>query len=276
MTERKSFESNAIAPDGWTVLARLGGGASFVTWCVRDRRGREAVLRRASGATDAEAALARHDEVLRTLGLVSGIPRRIGGGQDAAGAYLLESVAPGRSLRRLVTQSGRGLPAAVALGIAARAFAELAALHGLSDARGPLRFVHADLCPDHLFVAPTPEEGVTFIDFGWASVRGLGYIGAPPRGTLPFVAPERARGEGAPEPAADVYALAATMLYALHGASPVSSGPAALVQCAERGLDPAVPPGTPAGFGRALRAGLAFRASERASASEMAELLGHA
>jgi serine/threonine protein kinase len=59
------------------------------------------------------------------------------------------------------------------------------------------------------------------------------------RGTLPFVAPEVARGEARPGQAADVYALAATLLYLALGGGSLSEarGDAAmLLEIGERGI----------------------------------------
>jgi serine/threonine protein kinase len=59
------------------------------------------------------------------------------------------------------------------------------------------------------------------------------------RGTLPYVAPELARGEVEPDQSSDVFALAATMAFVALGRPPcMAETPAALlVEISERGLD---------------------------------------
>jgi serine/threonine protein kinase len=59
------------------------------------------------------------------------------------------------------------------------------------------------------------------------------------RGTLPFAAPEVARGEVPPDQRADVYALAATILFLARGGAPLLAAhdrAAMLLTVGERGL----------------------------------------
>lgn len=259
-----------VAPAGWTLAAALGAGGSFRVARVRNAAGVVAIARRPRAHESAVASLTRHDAVLSALQGQSVVPRRLDAGEDDYGPFAIESEAPGIPLASLVARSG-ALPNDLALALARAAFEALATLHAAADARGPLGFVHADLGPDHLFVAPTPDAGVTLIDFGLACVRGLSPLSPDVRGTMPYVAPERARGEGTPAPSADVYALGATFLFALSGRPPGASHPAALVALGERGLDlPPVPAGP---LRRALTAALRFDAVHRPSPSEIVGLL---
>jgi eukaryotic-like serine/threonine-protein kinase len=78
---------------------------------------------------------------------------------------------------------------------------------------------------------------VRFVDFGAARFRGMKESGQD-RGTLPFVAPEVARGEEPPSAAGDVYALCATLLFLSLG-RPLATSPdeaAMLLEIGERGL----------------------------------------
>jgi serine/threonine protein kinase len=89
-------------------------------------------------------------------------------------------------------------------------------LHALGDASGELSFVHGDVSPDNLFFdAPAV---VTFVDLASATFRDApDAVFAGDRGTLPYVAPEIARGEERASAASDTYALAATLLAAAAG-----------------------------------------------------------
>lgn len=265
----RGVDVSFVPPPGWSLVTPLGAGGAFRVARVEKAGGR-AIARRPRPHEAAIASLRRHDAVLAALQTQSVVPRRLAAGEDDHGPFTVETEAPGLSLASLVARSG-ALPPAFALALARAAFGALAALHEATDDDGPLGFVHGDLGPDHLFVAPSPDAGVTFIDFGLASVRGLNQLSSDVRGTMPYVAPERARGEGSPAASADVYALAATFLFAVTGQPPGQAHPAALVAVGEGGLD--VPP-LPAGpLRRALTAALAFEAGARPRSAEMTELL---
>jgi serine/threonine protein kinase len=126
---------------------------------------------------------------------------------------LLEGRARGVSVRELA-ESGLDAPRWVELARASSG--ALARLHALRDERGDLSFVHGDVSPDNVFFdAPA---GVTFVDLSSATFRDAAEPVFPgDRGTLPYVAPEIARGEARPAAASDTYALAATLLAAAIG-----------------------------------------------------------
>lgn len=258
-------------PPETRLVAEIGAGTTFevalVSWRGRPclaRRLRRSLRGRAAG----ERALARHLGVLERL-IHPAIPALLEVGCDAHGSFVLEERAPGMPLAQLVADHLRErgpLPGVVLRPLAAAAFEALAELHELADERGPLGFVHGDLGPDHLFVAPPRESlPVRFVDFGLARLRDLPAEPAA-RGTLPYVAPELARNETPPSPATDVFALAATFAHALLGRPPCrTQGPACLVEVAERGLDLAAierAPHDPALVG-ALVAALRFDPADR-------------
>ena len=144
------------------------------------------------------------------------------------------------SLRELVegwrSRAG-GVPALLAAHVAHESIEALDRIHALEDADGPLHVVHGDIGPDNMLIGPIGQIGL--IDLGAARWRGMDAdLITADRGTLPFVAPEVARGDEAPSAAADVYALAATLLYVATGLSPVdTSEPAAmLIEVGERGV----------------------------------------
>jgi serine/threonine protein kinase len=86
-------------------------------------------------------------------------------------------------------------------------------------------------------LGPRGEIGV--VDFGAARFRGMDpTLETADRGTLPYAAPEVARGDAAPSQAADVYALAATIL-AFGAEVPLTEArdeAAMLLEIGERGL----------------------------------------
>lgn len=77
--------------------------------------------------------------------------------------------------------------------------------------------VHGDLKPDNILVGETGS--FSLIDFGSAYTRGSGLTEVPAEGTRLFAAPEVWEGR-ANDPAADVYAFAATAFYLLTGTVP--------------------------------------------------------
>ncbi len=235
-------------PAGMHLIETVGAGTFFELALV-EAGGQRCLCKRLRPRLAAEpvalAAIAREREVLLRAHHPA-LPRLIDHGEDACGPWLIESVVGDHTLRQLVeswvAQRGQ-VPRAALRGIARVAFATLAELHALGDGAGQLELVHGDLAPDHLLVsrAAEGERGrVYFVDFGMARMRGMGVepLGEE-RGSLPYVAPEVARGERPPGQAADVYALAACFAFAVLGREPCRafSGASVLVEVAERGLD---------------------------------------
>ena len=147
--------------------------------------------------------------------------------------------------------------AARALGVAiARALAE-------AHAAG---LVHADVKPDNVWLT---RAGPRLLDFGLAAL-------APPGatfGTLAWMAPEQARGEPATA-ASDVYALGATLWFALTGARPFEAPTeAALLVRVEAGGPPPLPPSVPAALAAAIGGAMARAAGDRPTAAALAAAL---
>ncbi len=253
-------------PSGVVLVRALGAGSVFEVARVRVEE-RRCILKRLRPtllANDrARCAMRREREALaRGGGLVT--PLLVAFGEDEDGPYVLEEEISWPSLRQLALASApidAGAvaplvsdapiePATLDLLVAA-AFGALATFHARATPAGErYGLVHGDLAPDHIAVEPPREPGdarsrVCFLDLGMArwgdlDVSELGVdFGAGERGTLPFVAPELARGEVAPDQACDVFALAASLAFVALGREPCreTTNAARLVELAERGVD---------------------------------------
>src|SRR5262249_33704120 len=136
---------------------------------------------------------------------------------------------------------------------------------------GDLELVHGDISPDNIFFEP--PAGITFLDLSNATFRGArDPVFDQARGTLPYAAPEVARGEMRPSRETDTYALAATLLAVALGGSPVSSTTEAsrLLEVGTKGVDGArieLRAGLPVRARRAIARALAFDPSERLTSS---------
>jgi serine/threonine protein kinase len=233
-----SFE----VPEDVRLVRTFGAGSVFEVALV-ERGGRSCICKRLKVRLLEEPvalrAFARECEVMSSVAHPA-VPELLERGSDARGPWVLQSIMGGVSLRAMVEGHGGGLPADMLVGIAKVAFQTLADVHALRDSEGPLRLVHGDLGPDHLMVgqARRGPGQVGFVDWGMSSLRGA-VRDSGERGTLPFVAPEVARGDALIDQANDVYALAATFLYAVLGRDPCRSEAAAarLVEIGERGVD---------------------------------------
>ncbi|MCA9617793.1 MAG: phosphotransferase [Myxococcales bacterium] len=266
-----------VSPAEATLIEVLGAGSQCVVARV-EVAGRAHICKRLRPRflRDARArrSLARERAVLGRVAHPA-VPRLIGAGEDGHGPYVIQSEVQGLCLRDLVegyraSRGPSGVPASLVERLARVAFTTLAALHELHDEGGALGLVHGDLGPDHLLVGPARPGQATrvgFVDFGQGRLREVpGEAGE--RGTLPFVAPEVARGEQSPDQAADVFALAATIAFAALGREPcVSEGASArLVEAAERGPDLSglgASAGVSSRFVRCLRRALAFERAAR-------------
>ena len=194
----------------------IGAGSLFDVRLSREG-GRDVVekrlLPRFVREPEARAALVREAQVLAAV-KHRAVPELIRVGTDERGPFLVETFVAGASIRRIVESwSPRGgVPGRLAGHVARQAFSALAELASLSGPGGALEFVHGDIGPDHVVLDPTGD--VRLLDFGASRIASMApSLVSEGRGTLPFVAPEIARGEAPAGPGGDVYALAATALY---------------------------------------------------------------
>lgn len=271
------------APEATRLVEHLGAGTTFDVALVQEG---DAVLvckrlrPRMQGEPAARAALVREAKFL-ALVRTPAVPIVVRVGADAHGPFVLETRMVGVSLRALgdAWRARAGaVPAALVAHVAVAAAEAIAELHACADAGGPLDAAHGDVAPDQILFGPTAE--ISLVDFGAARARGLDVTAdADERGTLPFVAPELARGEAAPSAATDTFALAASLVSFALGEplTRATEDPARLVEVAERGVRVelvARAPGLSAAGRAALTAALAFdRASRLTSARELARAL---
>ncbi len=118
---------------------------------------------------------------------------------------------PGRCLQDVLAEEGR-LDEESALQIVVEVASALGALH----ARG---LVHRDVKPGN--VLWSEERGAVLIDLGFA-IAGSERPGSgdTTAGTVHYIAPEQARGSGALDVRADIYALGATLYHLVTGSLP--------------------------------------------------------
>jgi eukaryotic-like serine/threonine-protein kinase len=160
------------------------------------------------------------------------VARFEGAGLDDEPPWLAVEYIDGPTLRQHVERSG---PLEVAL--AAVLGAQLADGLGKIHEAGVL---HRDLKPQNILLG---KDGPKVIDFGLAKLLGRDpQLTAPGQvvGTLAYMPPEQVRGEEDLPASTDVYALGATLAYAVTG-RPLYPGPGGIA-LAHRINDPAVQP----------------------------------
>lgn len=233
-----------VAPEGTQLLEHLGTGSVFDVALVR-QEGRALICKRLSSRALREpagrAAIVREARAL-SLAQHPALPALVRVGGDGHGPFVLETRREGTSLRDVLAgwqARGRLPPRALVAHVVRAAIEALAEIQEIeaADGSGPLELVHGDIAPDHLLLGPIGDIGV--VDLGAARFRGLpAALQTGDRGTLPFVAPELARGETQPTRRADVYALAATLLFFATGAqlTRARDEAAMLAEIGERGL----------------------------------------
>ena len=249
----------------YRVVGVLGRGGMSVVELAEDTDGRPVARKRihvhgsAAQVDEAHRRLRREAELLRRLDH-PGIVRLLEVEDEGTDLVLVMPFLPGGTLADRVAATGP-LPAPQVEYLLDALLDALAAAH-----RGGV--VHRDIKPDNILFDASGRPALA--DFGVATARdmtaGLTAAGAVV-GTPTFMAPEQARGEPA-SAASDVFALAATMLFALTGAAPYGDGDAlAVLWRAGRARGVPVPPTVPPALRRRLAAMLDRRPARRPSAA---------
>ncbi len=199
----------------YRVLGEAGRGGMGSVWrCEDERLGREVALKQV-GVQPGESGPDRARALREARSLAALNHPNVVAVYDAFAVddtlWLVMELVPGRSLAQVLREDGRLAPARAAR-IGAQVAEGLAAAH----ARGT---VHRDVKPGNILVAADDRAKIS--DFGiartagGATLTGSGVLS----GTPAYIAPEVAQG-GEPLPAADVWALGATLFEAVEGRPP--------------------------------------------------------
>jgi hypothetical protein len=209
------MEGGAAPPrsERFAIERRLGGGASGDVYAALDRSTNERVALKVLRGDDADG-LRRFKREFRALA-------------DLAHPNLvaLRDLVAGESGRWLLSMElveGADLLAATARdpGRAARLFAQVADALRYLHAHG---IVHGDVKPTNVLV--TRDDRAVLLDFGVSTeIARITSVGAMPRGTAGYIAPELVRGE-APTPAADWYSFGAMLFECIAGELPFEGQP---------------------------------------------------
>lgn len=260
--------TRTLPPMRYAVVERLGRGGMGVVDLATDDEGRRVALKRMSlhgssaAMADARRRIRREADVLASLDHPGIVPliEVLDEGDDLV---LVMPYLEGGSLSDAVAAAGP-LPPARVLEIAGRLLPALAAAHRQG-------VVHRDIKPSNVLLG---ADGAPVIaDFGVAVTRdgtdGLTAYGVV-LGTPAFMAPEQARGETAGPPA-DVFALGATLRWALTGVGPYGEGNAdVLARRAAAGKVVPLPRELPTELRRLLRSMLTEDPAKRPSAAALA------
>ncbi|RAO33188.1 cAMP-dependent protein kinase [Micromonospora noduli] len=197
---------------GYELVRPLGsGGMGDVFFAVSPTAERVAVKVIKQHLIEAPTVRERFAAEVDSLKLVFGsrVARLEGADPYANPAWLAVEYVPGATLRQHVDARGP-LP----LPLAAMAGAMLA--EGLAKVH-QVKLLHRDLKPQNIILGP---DGPKLIDFGLAVlIERDDYLTEPGAlvGTPAYMSPEQVKGERDLTPAVDVYALAATLVFALTG-----------------------------------------------------------
>lgn len=214
-------DEKAVLRDRYELLEDIGRGGQACTYRAHDRERDETVAVKEldlETAADWKAVelFEREGQVLGAL-THPGIPRYIDSfsleGTDGAGIrfFLVQEFVPGRSLQACI-DAGELFDQGQARAFLAEAFDILAYLHGKSP---PV--IHRDIKPSNILVRP--DGRLALVDFGAVQQIIQGSVGGETVvGTSGFLPPEQLMGRACE--ASDLYALAATVVYAMSGEHP--------------------------------------------------------
>jgi serine/threonine-protein kinase len=253
----------AVLNDRYELRERIGGGSMGEVW-----RGRDLTLGRTVAVKivlpsllEAPTFLERFAAEARVMAMIDH-PGVVGvfdfgytpGASGPGTAFLVMEFIEGESLDRVLTRLGPLEPGFV-----------LEALVSLLDALAAVHrqgVVHRDVKPGNVMLR---SEGVVLADFGIArSPESLGLTAADKlMGTVPYLAPELFRSEGA-TPAADVYAVGVLAYELLDGRPPFHSDSTAAVMFKHvNEPPPPLPDYVPDDFVALLERALAKRPEDR-------------
>ncbi len=201
----------------YEVLGELGRGGMGLVYRVRAPDGRDVALKLLLQRGQAHfARFDRERRLLMSLGEQDGFVGLLDAGVAPEGAWLLMPFVPGGTLRQRLAKGPLGIDETIALGV------ELARALGAAHARG---IVHRDVKPENVLFTATGRA--LLADLGIAKHFDRGAAGASQsvsltqdgvaKGTAGYMAPEQLGDAASVGPAADVFALGATLYECLAG-----------------------------------------------------------
>ncbi|MCC6749962.1 MAG: serine/threonine protein kinase [Deltaproteobacteria bacterium] len=215
-------ESRALG--GYRLIHELGAGGMATLYLATDAAGRLVAVKRLHPHLARERAFLEmfSDEAMIAARISHPNVCRVFGLEQVSGQlFLVMEYVHGESLAALSHALHRGtstFPVELALHLVGQACLGLHAAHEQTDAEGhPLQVVHRDISPQNLLV--TYEGELKVVDFGIASALArlhhteVGLI----KGKPAYMAPEQARGDGAVDRRADIFALGAVLYELLCG-----------------------------------------------------------
>ena len=193
----------------YRVNGRLGaGGMGTVLRATDEVRGREVALKLPNDVDPQTINFLQQECAVLTQLEHHNIVQVFGSGSDPdpdLPFYIIMEFVDGVTVEDLLHQQGGRLEARRALKIAAGVADALAYAH-----KPPLRIIHRDIKPGNIMIRRS-DEMVKVTDFGIAAVLSSQRSGRTGVGTLAYMAPEQATGQGVDE-RSDLYSLGA-MLY---------------------------------------------------------------
>ncbi|MFI6502727.1 serine/threonine-protein kinase [Nonomuraea typhae] len=192
----------------YVLDARLGEGGQGIVYLARTRSGDQVAVKLLSaGDAHTRARLARELEAMESIASFC-TARVLDVSLDGSRPYVVSEFVDGPSLADRVSMRGPLRDGELERLIVGTATA-LAAIHAAG-------IVHRDFKPANVLLGP---DGPRVVDFGIARAEGAATMTSGLIGTPAYLSPEQIHGTpGAP--ASDVFAWAATMVFAANGASP--------------------------------------------------------
>lgn len=192
----------------YRLAGRLGEGGQGVVYLAHDPSGEQVAVKLLStGDKDTRARLARELEALESIASFC-TARVLDASIDGPRPYVVSEFVDGPSLADRVRSLGPLRGGDLERLVVGTATA-LAAIHAAG-------VVHRDFKPANVLLGP---DGPRVVDFGIARAEGAATMTSGLIGTPAYLSPEQINGTPA-GPASDVFAWAATMVFAATGVSP--------------------------------------------------------
>jgi eukaryotic-like serine/threonine-protein kinase len=264
--------ADRLVADRYALMAPLGRGGMGVVWRAQDvLLGREVAVKEVvfppTMAEDeqgpAQARVLREARAAARLNH-PGAVTLYDVVQDQGGTFIVMELVEGPTLADLVRADGP-LPVARVAALGVQVAGALEAAHAAG-------IVHRDVKPANVMV---PGNGTAKLaDFGIASLQGDPQLTATGLvlGSPAYMAPEQARGEES-GPAADLWALGASLFYAVEGEPPFDRG-TSIATLAAVVSEPPRPPRRAGALGPVITALLTKDPASRPSGPELRAELG--